>query len=419
MKLSYINIKFLLILFLIVSFLSLGLFQERCMAEESTIKIGILIPLTGMWSDILREGLKGAEIARDYINAQGGIQGKKVEYIISDCPDTSSVISECERLIDKVDIILPFGSSTGYAIAPICERYKKINWHTIGGSDKITEGNWKYLFRTCGFTSEEGKLQADFAYDALQKLGISPDKAKIAVFGNDTVFATSTNNSAEDRVKELGMNVVLRENYSSKTQDLSSFIMKLAKAKLDVALFVGSPFDTKLFFRQSSTFGFKVPIFVGTGAETGSGWFKETFGPNKVNTFLSTNYPIENISIEFAPGKEKFLKMYREYTGSEHLYSCHSFSVYTGMIFLWDVLKRAKSINADDIREAALLTDMPMNKIGNGWGCKFVPPGEPMMGQNSRAHCIVTQWLDGEMWTVWPIEDPEHKLILPVESSIW
>jgi len=422
MKLKCISIKFLTVLFLMVLCLLPGLFQERCMAaEKDTIKIGFIAPLTGTYSAIMEESLKGVRIAIDYINAQGGIKGMKVECSVKDAPDAPSAISECENLItrEQVDIIVPSSSLTGYAIVPICERAKIINWHVNGGSDVITAGNNKYVFRPCGLNKEEGVLQADFVYDALQRLGISPDKARIAVINAEILGGDTTEDAAEERAKELGMQVVLRESFGADTQDLSSLLMRLVDAKVDAVLDFGSPIDTKLFFRQSSTFGFKVPIFIATGGSIGSDWFLETFGKDKVNTFLSTNWPGETTSKEFAPGLEDFMKLYREYTGREHLYSCHSLTSYTSMLFLWDVLERAKSLDSEDIREAALLTDIPINTVGCGWGAKFAPPGDPMMGQNLRAVNVVTQWQDGKLYTVWPIEDPEHKLILPIKSDIW
>jgi len=422
MKSKCISIKFLTVLFLMVLCLLPGLFQERCMAaEKDTIKIGFIAPLTGTYSDIMAESLKGVIIAVDYINAQGGIKGIKVECIIKDAPDAPSTISECESLIsrEQVDIIVPSSSATGYTIVPICERAKMINWHVCGGADVITAGNNKYVFRACGINKEEGTLQADFTYDALQRLEISPDEARIAIVGADSVAGVATGDAAEERAKELGMQVVLRQVYSTDTQDLSSLLMRLVDAKPDAVLNCGSPVDTKLFFRQAPTFGFKVPIFIATGGSIGSNWFLETFGKDKVNTFLSTNWPGETTSKEYAPGLEEFMKLYREYTGREHLYSCHSLTSYTSMLFLWDVLERAKSLDSEDIREAALLTDIPINTVGCGWGAKFAPPGDPMMGQNLRAQNVVTQWQDGKLYTAWPLEDPDHKLILPMESDIW
>jgi branched-chain amino acid transport system substrate-binding protein len=44
---------------------------------EDTIKLGVLEPFTGPWAKNGNESYVAMEIARDMINEQGGIKGKK------------------------------------------------------------------------------------------------------------------------------------------------------------------------------------------------------------------------------------------------------------------------------------------------------------------------------------------------------
>jgi len=132
------------------------------------------------------------------------------------------------------------------------------------------------------------------------------------------------------------------------------------------------------------------------------------------------NWPIEKTPPEYAPGMEEFVGLYKEKFKKERLFTCHSATGYTGMLILWDVLERTENLNdAESIRQAVLETDIPMNKIGCGWGAKFATPGDPMMGTNLRVGCIGTQWQDGELWTVWPAAFPGREAILPMESPFF
>ena len=52
-------------------------------AAES-IKIGMVVPLTGAIADAGRYGLQGAKLAVEEINAEGGVLGRPLELIVED-----------------------------------------------------------------------------------------------------------------------------------------------------------------------------------------------------------------------------------------------------------------------------------------------------------------------------------------------
>ncbi len=386
---------------------------------QEPIKIGILAPQTGPWAVMGLESLKGIEIAADVQNAKGGIKGRKIELIVTDTPDTTSGIAECERImnIKGVNIMIPaMISALSYTISPICERNRKIAWIVNAAADNITQQGFKYLFRTSGLSSDEGGVQANFAKDCLKELGMKPNEGRIAIVFEDGVYGTNIGKGAEKRAKEIGLNVVHVESYSVQTQDLSSLVMRLKAKNPDILLYSGYPPDTKIFLRQMQTLGLKFKAVAGTGASIGTDWFRDTYG-DKVNTFFSTNWPVERTAPEYAPEMAEIVKLYKKKYNKEHLYSCHSATGFTGMSILWDVLQRAKDIdNPDSIREAAIVTDIPMNKIGCGWGAKFAPPGHPMMGTNLRAPTVITQWLNKEIWTIWPIPFKGIKMVVPMKA---
>jgi branched-chain amino acid transport system substrate-binding protein len=81
---------------------------------------------------------------------------------------------------------------------------------------------------------------------------------------------------------------------------------------------------------------------------------------------------------------------------------------------LWDVLKRAGSLDPEAIVKAAIETDIPGHDTMLRYGVKFAPPGSKNMGQNLLAHYFLTQWQDRELYVVWPEEaaTPGRKLIV-------
>ena len=76
-----------LILFLLIPLLLAacsGNSNGSANATQSPIKIGLLSPLTGPEGFIGQAGMKGVQVAADYINANGGILGRQIQLISAD-----------------------------------------------------------------------------------------------------------------------------------------------------------------------------------------------------------------------------------------------------------------------------------------------------------------------------------------------
>src|SRR5581483_5276400 len=93
----------------------LGLAWSGAVAQQESIKIGVIQPLSGPVAASGNYIRMGAEIARDWINAKGGVLGKKVELLIEDNKsDPKEAATAAEKLIvkDKVPVIVgAWGSS--------------------------------------------------------------------------------------------------------------------------------------------------------------------------------------------------------------------------------------------------------------------------------------------------------------------
>ena len=77
----------------VIATVLIGPLQAPAQAQE-TIRIGVLEPMTGPANKNGIENYTAMEIARDMINERGGINGKKVEYLLADVPNPTAAISE-------------------------------------------------------------------------------------------------------------------------------------------------------------------------------------------------------------------------------------------------------------------------------------------------------------------------------------
>jgi len=85
--------------------LALGLGAQA----QEPIRIGVLLPLTGPFAKNGIENWEAMQIARDLINQQGGINGRKIEYVNGDATSPTAAISETERIITKDGIKITTG----------------------------------------------------------------------------------------------------------------------------------------------------------------------------------------------------------------------------------------------------------------------------------------------------------------------
>ncbi|PIN75092.1 hypothetical protein COV18_05040 [Candidatus Woesearchaeota archaeon CG10_big_fil_rev_8_21_14_0_10_37_12] len=121
------------------------LFLAGCVIEtskEDTIKLGAIMSLTGFASDYGTNSQKGAQLAVEEINANGGINGKQIELIFEDDrTDGKAAVSGATKLIeiDNVDAII--GGTWDLSlepIAPLADQHNIIIINPSTGNTKDT-----------------------------------------------------------------------------------------------------------------------------------------------------------------------------------------------------------------------------------------------------------------------------------------
>ena len=99
-------------------------------ASAGTIKIGVHAPMTGPAAEVGRYIKNGSQLAADDINAQGGLQGSKIELVFGDTESKPEIgVSLLERFMtrDQVDMIIGgLHSSVNIAMQEAAAKYQKL-----------------------------------------------------------------------------------------------------------------------------------------------------------------------------------------------------------------------------------------------------------------------------------------------------
>jgi len=335
--------------------------------EGDTIKIGGVFPLTGDGAAYGEPMQKVAQIALDEINANGGVNGKKLEILWQDgkCNgnDASAAANKLIN-VDKVQVIYgAFCSSETLAMAPIAEAAKVVVLSPGSSSPDITTAG-EYIFRNYPSDATQGKVLAEGAQEkGFKKVGILAEQNDYTL-GIQKVF--------EAKFKELGGEVVVA-TYLPDDTDFRTTLLKLKSDGVD-ALLVDpqTPAKADLIFKQLEEMKWEVKLM---GNDVVAGYQDLISKYSKLvegMVVAEFSYDKEN------PDFKKLAAKFKEDNGKELPYGTYASTSYDAVYILKEALEKAGN-NADGIK--AYLEGIKDRK-GLGGTLNFDENGDPKSGHS-------------------------------------
>jgi branched-chain amino acid transport system substrate-binding protein len=375
-----------------------SLFSVSAYAQE-VLKLGIPLPLTGTNAKFGEIEKKSYEIAKEEINAKGGIKGKKIVLEFEDSQGKPEVArSIVERLIDVKKQPVVFGeysSSCSKAVAAVAEERKVPYLVVTGATDDITQQKYKYVFRL-------NPTNAYYAKGLMSFLDTVVKPKTIAILYESSDFGTSGAEDMVHQAKKAGMQVLVKEQYEKGAVDFRPILSKVKAAKPDVIYMVSYVMDAALLMRQikelridaklyaGGAAGFAIPEFIQNAKEASELVMTATLWSPQIA------YPGAR---EFA---EKYKKLYKDYP------SYHGAEAYSALYVIKDVLTRAKSWKSEDIRAAFKST-----KMMTAFGPVKFEDKEGYTNQNFM-ETLVMQVIKGKHETIWPLKYASAKYVYPI-----
>jgi branched-chain amino acid transport system substrate-binding protein len=377
----------------------LALVMVASVGFAETIKVGVLLPLTGSQAKFGEIEKRSYEMAAEEINAKGGVNGKKIELLFEDDtgkPDVGR--SGVEKLIsrEKVPVITGgYSSSVTAAAAPVAQQFKVPFVICTGSADDVTEKGYDYVFRVNPPASEYPNAIKSF----LQ--GVAKDVKTVALLYENSAFGQSSSKSFEKDAVELGLKIVVKEGYQAGAIDFKPILTKVKAANPDMIYMVSYVMDASLLMRQSKELRINPKMFVGGGAGFTLPEFAKSAGDASDGVFSATLW-VDTLPF---PGAKEYSANFKKKYGSETEY--HGAEAYAAMYVVADALKRAKSITPKDVRDALTTTDM---KTAFG-PVKFISYGKKT--QQNKLDTYMVQWQKGTLEAVWPTNVATKKYIYP------
>ena len=377
------------------------------LAAES-VKIGVLMPLTGNAAAAGQASKAAIEVAADIVNnahpelsnlplaAGAGLPhlgGAKLDVVFVDHQGNPSLAQQlATRLIteDKVNALMgAYQSSCTFTATPVAERYGIPFMVGDSSALNITTRGFKYIFRSTPIATDYARTYMRFFAD-IKKAGKAINS--IAIVNENTDYGTSVGDAVEAEAKKNNVQVAIRIPYSASSTDVSAQVLQLKDKKPDVAIFISYTADSILYIKTFKNFDYKPPMVLGDD----SGFSDPSFVP----AIADIGQGLMNRSAWDVgkPGSTtaKINDMYRAKTGRD--LDDTSGRNMQGFLALAEAIDRAGSTDPDKIRDALTKTDLKPDQLMMGYqGIKY-----NATGQNILASTYLIQLHGKGYELVWP-----------------
>jgi branched-chain amino acid transport system substrate-binding protein len=389
------------------------------------IKIGVIYPLTGAAASTGAELKNALELAADIVNngakdipalpfsAGGGLpnlKGAKIKLVFADHQGNPQIgATEAERLITQDKVVALVGcyfSNVTATASQVAERYKIPFLNPESSSAPLTERGFKYFFRA---TPHDGLFVENFFQffkDLQAKKGVKVKK--LAIFNENTLFGNETTKLETKLAQEKGYDVVATVSYPAKSVQLTSEVQSLKAAAPQVVLQSSYLGDAILSMKTYKELGFAPEMILANNAGFTDTEFLKTVGKDAENVITRDVWSLDLAAKN--PLIRQVNDLYKSRYGVD--FTGNSARTFTGLLTIADAINRAKSTDAEAIRQALVATDIPGNKTIMPWkGIKFDDKG-----QNMYASGILVQFREGTKLTVWPFDMATRDVAWPMTN---
>ncbi len=388
--------------------------------NQDTIKIGVLLPMSGaqskagaevraamtMFADIINESRSDIDIPLAESEGLPNLGGKKVELVFGDLKTVDTALSEAERLITSegaVGIVGLFSSANTKTAAVATEKYG-VPLISEGTSPTLTQKGYEYFFRLF----PDDTIYVEDTYQYLMELNETQNAniKTVAFVSEDTEFGKNIANVQKECAEKYGFEIVENITYSSNATNLISESLKLKKSNPDVVMMSSYISDVILYIKTFKQLNYMPKMIMG---QRGGFMQSELFTAlgEDAEGLCSTSAWALDLQI---PLVGQIGDLYREeYSNGVDLIP-DVLKCGTDLYILCLAINQAGSTDADAMKEAMYNLDYPMDKLFiAGTGFEFNEAG-----QNMASTSLICQIKDGKYQTVYPSEARAYEGLYPL-----
>lgn len=377
---------------------------------QEPIKIGVI----GEESAVAGASLtKAASLAADEINAQGGVNGRRIQVITYDNHSSAAEgVRAFQRAVSEDKVVAVIGSyisEVALAIEPWAARMR-VPYITPGAASndipKRVHDDYehnKYTFQ--GHVASEYIAQSicDFSHDVLVK---QLHFKTTVVMSEDAAWTTPLDARYLDCLPKAGLEVLDHIRFNPDTTDFTPIFNQIERKHPDVIITGISHVGVQPTVQWHDQ---QVPIpMAGQSSQATNGTFwKDTNGAAEGVITRSTAGP----GVALTPRTIAFTDAYTKRFGLPPAYC--GYSSYDMVYVIADAIKRAGATDPDKLVDALEKTDF----VGTSGRLQFYGRNDPFTHSVKYGPGLVTgaqfQWQNGKQVAIWPADKANAKLQFP------
>lgn len=320
---------------------------------DDTVTIGILHSITGTMAISETGSVQAEKLAIEQINAQGGILGRKIEYVQEDgASDWPTFAEKAKKLLvnDKVASVMGcWTSASRKAVLPVFEQYNGFLYYPTFYEGLEESPNVIY-------TGQEATQQIIAGLDWVNK---EKGAKTFYLLGSDYIWPRTSNKIARKHIENFmdGCKVVGEEYYPLGHTQFNSVINKIRLKKPDViyAIVVGG--SNVAFYKQLTAAGIdpaaEKPLVLTISVTEDE--IRGIGGENIAGSYACMKY-FQSLENE---NNLAFVKAFKEMWGEDIVIGDVTQAAYLGP-WLWKAaVEKAGSFDVDKVREAQVGIELP------------------------------------------------------------
>lgn len=370
------------------------------------VKVGILQPVTGMFSMDGGLGRLGAELAVSQINAQGGIRalgGAPLEIVFADARSSPEVAVQEIELLNRAQVCAVVG---GFA-SPIClaasqaaSRYDIPYLVDVGVSEQIVQRGLQNTFRFAPGFAISTRTAIDNLVHMNQEAG-QPAKTVVLVH-EDGLFGSGLAKLMATELPKHGFEILDSIAHPTPARDMSNVALRIRSLKPDLIIPSSYYGETVLLMRtlQQQRVQVKGIYSVLNGAASNFRFVREF--PRAAENLMDCNHWHDPRK----PQVEALRKQVQE-RGMDWTYNVAL--NYSNVLLLADAIERAGSVKRDALIESIRTSTFDGHIMPYG-------PTRFEQGQNQNAAPVVTQVQSADIRVIYPQAFADAKPNYPLKG---
>lgn len=310
---------------------------------STTITIGGVLDTTGPLKVICAPILAGDQLYFNKINAAGGINGRKIQFIqVSDNGDPTKTKDAVRQLVEQDNAFALF-QVCGSGAANVAESYtvpKGIPFiDPIGGGSKFTDAQGNalpWVWMTQPNYGDEGHVMGYYLTQTL--------KAKtVGLLYEDDVLGLQQKTALGESLQKYGGSLVATVGYNATQTDFTAAVQTLKAANPDIIVLNGLPGPTAKFVVTATGQGYRPHLgYLANYPMADNSWAK-VLGSAGAGIYVS-GYTDTNSAVA---------QQYLQATSSDPVFSAYKFYGYINAKLMADALMKAgQNLTRDSLRQA-------------------------------------------------------------------